>query len=85
MINSSEEIIESIKKGHMVVIMDDEKRENEGDLIMAAQFVKPKHINFMASQGKGLICLTLTTKKCKKLGLSLIKKTGESPKETNKE
>ena len=74
MINSSEEIIESIKKVHMVVIMDDEKRENEGDLIMAAQFVKPKHINFMASQGKGLICLTLTTKKCKKLGLYLIKK-----------
>ena len=83
MVNSPEEIIESIKKGKMVVIMDDEKRENEGDLIMAAQFVKSKHINFMASQGKGLICLTLTAKKCKKLGLSLIRKTGESPKETN--
>lgn len=83
MVNKTEEIINSIKKGKMVVIMDDEKRENEGDLVMAAQFIKPKDINFMASQGRGLICLTLTEKKCKKLGLSLIKKTGESSKETN--
>lgn len=83
MVNTTEEIINSIKKGKMVVIMDDEKRENEGDLVMAAQFIKPKDINFMASHGKGLICLTLTGKKCKKLGLSLIKKTGESSKETN--
>lgn len=83
MVNTTEEIIESIKKGQMVVIMDDEKRENEGDLVMASQYVQPKHINFMASKGRGLICLTLTSKKCKKLGLSLIKKTGKSPKETN--
>ena len=58
MINKIDEIIESIKKGDMVIIMDDENRENEGDLIMASQFVKPSDINFMASKGRGLICLT---------------------------
>ena len=83
MINTTAEIIDSIKKGQMVIIMDDENRENEGDLVMAAEFVKSKHINFMASKGRGLICLTLTSTKCKKLGLSLIKKTGETSKETN--
>ena len=83
MINSTQEIIDSIKKGKMVIIMDDEHRENEGDLVMASQFVKPKDINFMASKGRGLICLTLTSSKCKKLGLPLIKKTGETSKETN--
>tara|TARA_B100001758_G_C18404184_1_gene610930 strand:+ start:503 stop:1588 length:1086 start_codon:yes stop_codon:yes gene_type:complete len=83
MINSTLEIIDSIKKGKMVIIMDDENRENEGDLVMAAEFVKPKDINFMATKGRGLICLTLTSSKCKKLGLPLIKQTGESSKETN--
>ncbi|MBS83079.1 MAG: 3,4-dihydroxy-2-butanone-4-phosphate synthase [Gammaproteobacteria bacterium] len=83
MINTTEEIIESIRKGKMVIIMDDENRENEGDLVIASQFIKPKDINFMASKGRGLICLTLTTKKCKKLGLTLIKKIGKSSKETN--
>ena len=83
MINSTQEIINSIKKGKMVIIMDDENRENEGDLVMAAEFVSAKDINFMASKGRGLICLTLTSQKCKKLGLPLIKKTGETSKETN--
>lgn len=83
MINSTQEIINSLKKGKMVIIMDDENRENEGDLVMASEFVKAKDINFMASKGRGLICLTLTSSKCKKLGLPLIKKTGETSKETN--
>ena len=83
MINTTQEIIDSIKKGKMVIIMDDENRENEGDLVMASEFVKAKDINFMASKGRGLICLTLTSAKCKKLGLPLIKKTGETSKETN--
>ncbi len=83
MINTTEEIINSIKKGKMVIIMDDENRENEGDLVMASEFVTAKDINFMASKGRGLICLTLTSQKCKKLGLPLIKKTGETSKETN--
>ena len=83
MINTTIEILNSLKKGKMVIIMDDENRENEGDLVMAAEFVKAKDINFMASMGRGLICLTLTSAKCKKLGLPLIKKTGETSKETN--
>ena len=83
MINTTKEIINSLKKGKMVIIMDDENRENEGDLVMASEFVKAKDINFMASKGRGLICLTLTSAKCKKLGLPLIKKTGETSKETN--
>ena len=83
MINTTQEIINSIKKGKMVIIMDDENRENEGDLVMASEFVTAKDINFMASKGRGLICLTLTSQKCKNLGLPLIKKTGETSKETN--
>ena len=81
--NTTQEIIDSLKKGKMVIIMDDENRENEGDLVMASEFVKANDINFMASKGRGLICLTLTASKCKKLGLQLIKKTGETSKETN--
>ena len=65
MINSIDEIISSIRKGEMVIIMDDENRENEGDLVMASQFIKASDINFMASKGRGLICLTLTESKCR--------------------
>ena len=84
MINSTDEILSSIKKGEMVIIMDDENRENEGDLVMASQFVKAADINFMASKGRGLICLTLTESRCKFLGLSLLKQSGsETSKETN--
>ena len=84
MINTTDEILLSIKNGEMVIIMDDENRENEGDLVMASQFVKPSDINFMASQGRGLICLTLTESRCKTLGLSLLKQSGsETSKETN--
>ena len=83
MINTTQEIIDSLKKGKMVIIMDDENRENEGDLVIASEFVKPKDINFMASHGRGLICMTLTQSKCKKLGLPLMKNSGESARETN--
>ena len=84
MINSIDEVLSSIKKGEMVIIMDDENRENEGDLVMASQFVKPADINFMASKGRGLICLTLTESKCKALELPLLKQSGsETSKETN--
>ena len=55
-----EEAIEEIRAGRMVVVCDDEDRENEGDLTMAAQFVTPEAINFMATHGRGLICLSLT-------------------------
>ena len=84
MINTTDEILLAIKNGERVIIMDDENRENEGDLVMASQFVKPSDINFMASQGRGLICLTLTESRCKSLGLTLLKQSGsETSKETN--
>jgi 3,4-dihydroxy 2-butanone 4-phosphate synthase / GTP cyclohydrolase II len=64
------EIIAEIAAGRIVVIVDDEDRENEGDLLMAADFVTPQAINFMATHGRGLICLTLTEQKCAELGLA---------------
>ncbi len=71
-LNSIEEIIEDIRQGKMVIIMDDEDRENEGDLLMAAEAVTPDAINFMATHGRGLICLTLTDQRCKQLRLPLM-------------
>ena len=68
-ISSSKEIIDDIRLGKMVILMDDEDRENEGDLIMAAEHITPESINFMATHGRGLICLTLTKQRCHDLGL----------------
>ena len=68
-LNSVVEIIEDIRQGKMVILMDDEDRENEGDLIMAASWVRPEDINFMATYGRGLICLTLTRERCEQLNL----------------
>ena len=70
--NTTEEIIEDIRQGKMVVIMDDEDRENEGDLIMAAELVRAADVNFMARYGRGLICLTLTGERCQQLRLPLM-------------
>lgn len=70
--NSIEEIIEDIRSGRMVILVDDEDRENEGDLLMAASMVRPEDINFMARYGRGLICLTLTRERCKQLSLPLM-------------
>jgi len=64
------EIIADIRAGKMVVLVDEEDRENEGDLVMGAQFATPENINFMAKHGRGLICLTLTQERCDKLGLA---------------
>jgi 3,4-dihydroxy 2-butanone 4-phosphate synthase/GTP cyclohydrolase II len=77
-----EEAIEEIRAGRMVVVCDDEDRENEGDLTMAAQFVTPEAINFMAKEGRGLICLSLTPQRCDELGLELMAAKNESPFET---
>jgi 3,4-dihydroxy 2-butanone 4-phosphate synthase/GTP cyclohydrolase II len=71
-LNSIEEIIEDFRQGKMVIIMDDEDRENEGDLVMAANRVSPDDINFMARFGRGLICLTLTQERCQQLKLPLM-------------
>ena len=73
-----EEAIEDIRQGKMVVVCDDEDRENEGDLTMAAQFVTPEAINFMAKEGRGLICLALTPERCDELGLNLMAAKNES-------
>ena len=71
------EIIEEMRQGRMVVLLDDEDRENEGDLVMAAQFVTPADINFMAKHGRGLICLTLTEERGKQLNLEpMVPKNG---------
>ena len=67
-----QEIIADIKAGKMVVLMDAEDRENEGDLVMAAEHVTPEAINFMAKYGRGLICLTLTEERCKQLNLPMM-------------
>ena len=77
-----EEAIEEIRQGKMVVVCDDEDRENEGDLTMAAQFATPEAINFMAKEGRGLICLSLTPERCDELGLDLMAAKNESPFET---
>jgi 3,4-dihydroxy 2-butanone 4-phosphate synthase/GTP cyclohydrolase II len=77
-----EEAIEDIRQGKMVVVVDDENRENEGDLTMAAQFVTPEAINFMAKEGRGLICLALTPERCDELGLDLMAAKNESAFET---
>ncbi len=71
-LNSTEEILEDLRAGRMVIIMDDENRENEGDLLMIAEKVRPEDINFMARYGRGLICLTLTQERCERLRLPLM-------------
>ena len=73
------EIIEEIRAGRMVVLVDDEDRENEGDLIIAAQFITPEAVNFMAKHGRGLICLTLTAERCNQLNLPLMVRDHRAP------
>jgi 3,4-dihydroxy 2-butanone 4-phosphate synthase / GTP cyclohydrolase II len=77
-----EEAIEEIRQGRMVVVCDDEDRENEGDLTMAAQFATPEAINFMAKEARGLICLALTPERCDELGLDLMAAKNETPLQT---
>src|SRR4051812_49541232 len=74
-----DEALEDIRQGKMVVVCDDEGRENEGDLTMAAQFATPEAVNFMAKEGRGLICLSLTAERCDELGLDLMAAKNESP------
>jgi len=82
-LNNIEEIIQDFRDGKMVVIMDDEDRENEGDLIMAASRVRPEDINFMATHGRGLICLTLTPERCRQLSLPLMVNDNQDQHSTN--
>jgi len=77
------ELLEEIRQGRMVVIVDDEDRENEGDLIMAAELVKPGDINFMVTHARGLVCLSLTRERCRQLGLGPMVRDNNSPYHTN--
>ena len=79
---SIEEALEEIREGRMVVVCDDEDRENEGDLVMAAQFATPEAINFMAKEARGWICLALTGERCDELGLELMTAKNESALQT---
>ncbi|TBV76704.1 3,4-dihydroxy-2-butanone-4-phosphate synthase [Pseudoxanthomonas winnipegensis] len=77
------EILEDIRQGRMVVIVDDEDRENEGDLIMAAELVKPADINFMVTHGRGLVCLPLTRERAAQLGLAPMVQANTAQFQTN--
>ena len=82
-LNSAQEIIDDIKAGKMVILMDDEDRENEGDLIIAAEHISAEAINFMATHGRGLICLTMTQERCSQLDLPLMVKNNGAAFSTN--
>ncbi|NNE80396.1 MAG: 3,4-dihydroxy-2-butanone-4-phosphate synthase [Silicimonas sp.] len=82
-ISSVEEIIDDARNGRMFILVDHEDRENEGDLVIPAQMATPEVINFMATNGRGLICLTLTGERCDALGLSLMASQNSSRHETN--
>lgn len=82
-LNTTEELIEEIREGRMVILMDDEGRENEGDFILAAETVRPEDINFMARYGRGLICLPLSREHCRRLNLPLMGRIFSSSIATN--
>jgi 3,4-dihydroxy 2-butanone 4-phosphate synthase/GTP cyclohydrolase II len=82
-LNTIPELLEDIRAGRMVVMMDDEDRENEGDLVMAASKIRPEDINFMARFGRGLICLPLTRERCKQLQLPLMVNENQTRFATN--
>ena len=77
------EIIDELRMGRMVILVDEEDRENEGDLVMAAEFVTPEAINFMVTHGRGLVCLTLTEERCRQLELPLMSNKNGTPYGTN--
>jgi 3,4-dihydroxy 2-butanone 4-phosphate synthase / GTP cyclohydrolase II len=81
--NTIPEILEELRAGRMVVILDDEDRENEGDIVMAAQMVRPEDVNFMVREARGLLCLTLTEQRTRQLGLRPMVSDNTSPYHTN--
>ncbi|MFT5116570.1 MAG: 3,4-dihydroxy 2-butanone 4-phosphate synthase/GTP cyclohydrolase II [Kiritimatiellia bacterium] len=82
-LNTIEELVEDIRLGKMVILMDDEDRENEGDLVMAAEQVRPEDINFMATHARGLVCLTLSEPRCRLLDLPLMVNDNRAQYSTN--
>jgi 3,4-dihydroxy 2-butanone 4-phosphate synthase/GTP cyclohydrolase II len=81
-LNTIEEAIEDIRQGKVIIVVDDEDRENEGDFLAAAELVTPDMINFMATHGRGLICVPLTENRCKELGLHAMVSNNTDPMET---
>ncbi len=81
MLNTISEILDELREGRMVIIVDDEDRENEGDLVMPASSCRPEHINFMATYGKGLICVPMEELRLKELGLGPMVREGHSPQD----
>src|SRR3970040_1390491 len=81
-LNTIEEAIEAIRQGKIIIVVDDEGRENEGDFLAAAEKVTPEMINFMATHGRGLICAPLTESRCKELGLHVMVNNNTDPMET---
>src|SRR5690606_25883749 len=71
-ISPAAEIVAELRAGRMVILVDEEDRENEGDLVLAAEFVTPEAINFMVTHARGLVCLTLTEERCRQLDLPLM-------------
>jgi len=82
-ISPTPEIVAELKAGHMVILVDEEDRENEGDLVIAAEHVTPEAINFMAKHARGLVCLTLTEERCRQLDLPPMVHDNRSPMGTN--
>ena len=82
MLHTIAEAIEDIRNGKVIIVVDDENRENEGDFLAAAELATPELINFMATHGRGLICAPLTEKRCKQLGLGVMVQNNTDPMET---
>ncbi|HSN22529.1 MAG TPA: bifunctional 3,4-dihydroxy-2-butanone-4-phosphate synthase/GTP cyclohydrolase II [Usitatibacter sp.] len=78
-LSPTQELIDALRLGHMIVLADAEDRENEGDLVLAADFVTPEAINFMATHARGLVCLTLTEERCRQLNLPLMVSDNRAP------
>ncbi|OCB70244.1 3,4-dihydroxy-2-butanone-4-phosphate synthase [Flavobacterium crassostreae] len=81
-LNTIDEAIEDIRQGKIIIVVDDEDRENEGDFLAAAEMVTPEMVNFMATHGRGLICAPLTESRCKELGLHVMVSNNTDPMET---
>src|ERR1051325_6717185 len=82
-VSTTREIIEDLKRGRLVILMDDADRENEGDLVIAAEHVTPEAINFMAKYGRGLICMPITEERARQLNLAPMVAVNRSPHGTN--
>jgi len=82
LLNTIEEAVEDLKQGKVIIVVDDENRENEGDFLAIAELATPEMINFMATHGRGLICAPLTESRCKQLGLSRMVTNNTDPMET---